>query len=59
MVDERCPQVKERLAASLRPWTGMRARMVVLDAGDVWVLVQETDEVGVQRIAQYGLVVSS
>lgn len=37
----------------------MPARMVVLDAGDAWVLVQETDEVGVQRIAQYGLVASS
>jgi len=32
--------------------------MVVLDAGADWVLVRETDDVGVQRIAKYGLVAS-
>ena len=43
-------------------WTGtllMPARMAVLDASTDWVLVRETDDVGVQQIARYGLVVSS
>ena len=36
----------------------MPARKVVLDAGADWVLVREADDVGVQRIAKYGLVAS-
>lgn len=42
-------------------WTGtlsMPTRMVVLDAGADWVLVRESDDMGVQRIAKYGLVAS-
>lgn len=43
-------------------WTAtlsVPARTVVLDAGVDWALVRETDDVGVQRIAKYGLVASS
>lgn len=43
-------------------WTAtlfVPARAVVLDAGADWVLVRDTDEVGVQRVAEYGLIASS
>ena len=43
-------------------WSGtlsVPARTVVLDAGTEWALVRDTDEVGVQRVAEYGLIPSS
>ena len=42
-------------------WTGtlsLPARMAVVDAGADWVLVRDTDELGIQRLAEYQLVVS-
>ena len=42
-------------------WTGtlsLPARMAVLDAGADWILVRDTDDLGIQRLAEYQLVFS-